>query len=328
MKAEKTCPIMPKHLLVHHHPDGQGRDLYIRHPEGAPMVENNQKKNFDYLIDFKQYASVKRTSNLPNLRRPPVTVKYHYDGGGRDSFIGSNNGGFLMPDEYNPHMFFKKLREPDLSTMPQSSKRQTSIELENRIRRRKMSPSESKFRIKLKDSVNRLSKPKERMNESFENPKKTTYRSLYGYKNKIGRDLLNRTEVSIDKLDNSYYDYQYKPIIIEKNDTTGLTNQDLLQYRKLNKIAKRTGIMGFSKNMRASLDLGNPEQQQNLRGRKKKVWESNLNRSLMQTRDNVGTACNKSRANGTEAQANIRSRSVPIQRKTLLKQFIESKVFI
>jgi hypothetical protein len=52
MHTEKTCPIMPKHLIVHFHPEGTGRDLYIAQVENSPRLDGIKKDNIPFHQDF------------------------------------------------------------------------------------------------------------------------------------------------------------------------------------------------------------------------------------------------------------------------------------
>lgn len=63
-----------------------------------------------------------------NLRKSSPTVNYHVDGCGRDTFIGSNNGGFHKDESTDPKNFFKQLRtQPKESSYIELSKQATPL---------------------------------------------------------------------------------------------------------------------------------------------------------------------------------------------------------
>jgi hypothetical protein len=137
MQPEKTCPIMPKNLLSRYHPRGNGRDLYIDHTENSPIPFQKSRDKTSFSHDFKIYSSSKSPTPPPlsHPPRPPITSKYHLNGGGRDNFIYNNNGGFENPNHYNPHNFFKKLRTTDTDL---KKKKFLNDELESCIKRNRI----------------------------------------------------------------------------------------------------------------------------------------------------------------------------------------------
>ena len=87
-------------------------------------------------------------------------VNYPYDGKGRDTFIGNNNGGFAREKDIG-HNFFKRLRMRESDDDNKKSKYQNS-ELEDKIKKKKIVFPDALKKISFPSMVERLCKPKEK----------------------------------------------------------------------------------------------------------------------------------------------------------------------
>jgi hypothetical protein len=97
---------------------------------------------------------------LPNFSKAPLVVNYPYDGKGRDTFIGENNGGFAKQGDIG-HNFFKRLRMKETEEDNRRKKYQNS-EIEDKIKKKKITFPDALKKICFPNMIERLSKPMEK----------------------------------------------------------------------------------------------------------------------------------------------------------------------
>lgn len=113
--------------FINYLPNGEGRDQYISTINGGFYPNESGFR-------FKQESrTLKKTYCKSTPRLDAKTLKYTFDGSGRDSYVGHNYGGLIS--NQSKFSFYTSLRAPTPSTPSKTSNRKLASSQTQLIKR-------------------------------------------------------------------------------------------------------------------------------------------------------------------------------------------------
>ena len=257
-------------VFYKHHISGNGRDLYICHPENESVMDTRESES-------KMVFSKPKLENIKDMNSTMIPrgfiSKYHSYGGNRDMYISHNNGGFSNVSSVfkkNPD-FISSLRDYNDSNQNDtinhtrslnfdSSKKLKSIKFNNHMKQ----TFKDLFHQKKKDdrltNTKLLSKNDEFINNSIEvlntmasTKMNTEYfdnwkQSVRDSKKKNPRGYVRNSQ-NFDVVNNSYTDILNKQLQWKYKSNLKPIKQQIVDYATKKKVQKDSDLVDSCKGL-------------------------------------------------------------------------------